>query len=70
MPRDQGLTCITTPEGNLHVALCPELDIASQGASIEEAKENLIEAVALFCETATDSEVLSRRCRPARTSFF
>ncbi len=43
------------------MALCPELDIAGQGASIEEARANLIEALTLFFETASDSEV-ARRC--------
>jgi len=42
------------------VSLCPELDIASHGASIEEARANLIEALTLFFETADPSEV-SRR---------
>lgn len=42
------------------VALCPELDIASQGDSIEEARANLIEALTLFFETASSSEI-SRR---------
>jgi predicted RNase H-like HicB family nuclease len=40
--------------------LCPELDVASQGASIEEARANLIEALALFFETAHPSEVTRR----------
>jgi predicted RNase H-like HicB family nuclease len=40
--------------------LCPELDIASQGATIEEARANLIEALTLFFETASPSEVASR----------
>jgi hypothetical protein len=39
------------------LALCPELDIASQGPSIEEVRANLIEALALFFETADPSEV-------------
>jgi predicted RNase H-like HicB family nuclease len=39
------------------VALCPEFDIASQGASIEEARTNLIEALSLFLETADLSEI-------------
>jgi predicted RNase H-like HicB family nuclease len=43
-----------------HVALCPELDIASEGASIEEARTNLIEALTLFFETAAPSEVARR----------
>ncbi len=39
---------------------CPELDVASQGDSIETAKQNLIEAVELFLEAASDSEVQNR----------
>jgi len=42
------------------VALCPELDVASQGGSVEEAKANLREAVELFLECADEREV-SRR---------
>jgi predicted RNase H-like HicB family nuclease len=37
--------------------LCPELEIASQGASVEEARANLVEALTLFFETADPSEV-------------
>jgi predicted RNase H-like HicB family nuclease len=40
--------------------LCPELDIASQGNSIEEAKSNPAEAVELFMETAADTEIAGR----------
>ena len=39
------------------VSLCPELDIASQGSSFEEARANLVEALSLFFETADKSEV-------------
>ncbi len=43
------LTAIIEAESDGYVALCPELDIASQGDSVEEARENLQEAVrALF----------------------
>ncbi len=44
------------------MALCPELDVASQGESIEEARANLIEALTLFFETASPAE-LARRAR-------
>ena len=54
------LTAIIEREGDGFVALCPELDIASQGASIEEARDNLREAHALFFETASSSEVNQR----------
>ena len=51
---------IIVREDDGFVALCPELDIASQGGSIEEARANLIEALALFFEAASPSEI-SRR---------
>ena len=54
------MTAIIEREDDGFVALCPELDIASQGDSIEEARANLIEALTLFYETASPSEV-SRR---------
>ena len=53
-------TAILEREGDGYVALCPELDIASQGASVEEATANLREAVELFLECADPSEVARR----------
>jgi predicted RNase H-like HicB family nuclease len=53
-------TAIVEKEGNLYVALCPELDVASQGATVEEAAANLKEAVELFLECA-DAEEIKRR---------
>jgi len=43
--------------GDGFVALCPELDIASQGNSVAEASANLREAVELFIEIADESEI-------------
>ena len=54
------MTAIIEREDDGFVALCPELDISSQGESIEEARANLIEALTLFFETASSSEI-SRR---------
>ena len=54
------LTAILTREDDMFVALCPELDIASQGKSVEEAKSNLAEAVELFFETASKNEIEER----------
>jgi predicted RNase H-like HicB family nuclease len=62
MIRSQRLTAIIEREDDGFTALCPELDIASQGSSIEEARTNLVEALTLFFETAEPSEV-SRRFR-------
>ena len=54
------LTAILHKEDDIYVALCPELDIASQGHTIEEAKENLKEAVSLFFEYAPREEIEER----------
>lgn len=47
-------------EGDGYVSLCPELDIASQGETAQEARSNLIEALELFFETADTSEIERR----------
>ncbi len=54
------LTAIIEREREGYVALCPELDIASQGDNIEQARENLKEALELFFEAASPEEVSSR----------
>ena len=53
-------TAILEREGDLYVALCPELDVASQGATVEEATANLKGAVELFLETADPQEIARR----------
>lgn len=57
MTHTQPLTAIIEREGDGYVSLCPELDIASQGDTIEGARANLQEAVELFFETADPSEI-------------
>lgn len=54
------MTAIIEREGDGYVSLCPELDIASQGNTIEEARNNLREALALFFETASPQEIKQR----------
>ena len=54
------LTAIIEREGDGYVALCPELDLASQGDTVEEARRNLTEALELFIESADPSEVQDR----------
>jgi predicted RNase H-like HicB family nuclease len=53
-------TVIIEREGNGYVSLCPDIDIASQGDTIEEARENLREAIELFFETASPEEIQTR----------
>jgi predicted RNase H-like HicB family nuclease len=54
------LTAIIEREGAGYVALCPQVDVASQGDSIEEAKNNLKEALELFFEAASADEIETR----------
>ena len=54
------MTAIIEREGDGYVSLCPEVDVASQGTTIDEARTNLIEALELFFETADASEIQSR----------
>ena len=60
MKQSRQLTAIIEREGSGYVAVCAELDIASQGETVEDARRNLLEAVELFFETADPSEVESR----------
>ncbi len=57
MSNKRQMTAIIEREGDGYVALCPELDIASQGDTVEGARANLIEALTLFFEEADPSEV-------------
>lgn len=54
------LTAFIEREGDGYVSLCPGLDIASQGETIAEARNNLREAIELFFETASPEEIQTR----------
>ncbi len=54
------LTAIIAREDDWYVATCPEVDVVSQGKTIEEARANLLEAVELFFEAASPSEIKRR----------
>ena len=60
MQRTHQVTALIERENTGYVALCPELDIASQGDTLEEARKNLREALELFLETASTTEVQER----------
>jgi predicted RNase H-like HicB family nuclease len=62
---DLQLTAVLTPEDDIVVAVCPELDVASQGATDDEALANLQEALGLLLEDITPDE-LRRRYQPGR----
>jgi len=51
------LTAVVEKEGKLYVALCPELDVASQGKTVKESLKNLKEAVELYLECASPAEL-------------
>ncbi|MCY4128889.1 MAG: type II toxin-antitoxin system HicB family antitoxin [Gammaproteobacteria bacterium] len=54
------VTAIVEREGDGYVALCPEVDVASQGQNVAEVRENLKEALELFFETASQEEIERR----------
>ena len=56
------LTAIVEREGEGYVALCPEVDVASQGDTVAEARDNLAEALTLFFEAVSAGEI-DRRMR-------
>ncbi len=60
MKNIKNFTAIIERENNSYVALCPELDVASQGNSVEEAKKNLQEAIELLLEHASENEITTR----------
>ncbi|HUI05824.1 MAG TPA: type II toxin-antitoxin system HicB family antitoxin [Verrucomicrobiae bacterium] len=60
MKTSKQFTAIIQQEGKWFVALCPELDVGSQGKTVEEARQNLTEAVELFLEEASAAEVRER----------
>ncbi len=60
MKKVQQFTAIIEREGDGYVSLCPELDIASQGDTVEQARNNLLEALELFFEVADPQEIQNR----------
>lgn len=60
LKRTYQLTAIIEREDDGYVALCPELDIASQGATVEQARDNLVEALEGFFDVADPSEIQRR----------
>jgi len=60
MQKIHQFTAVIEKDEDMYVSLCPELDIASQGSSVEEARNNLQEAIELFFETASKEEIRER----------
>lgn len=65
-----GLNAVLEREGDGFVSLCPELDVASQGNTVEEALGNLKEAVELFLECAPAEELQHRSRSEVATVRF
>ena len=57
-------TGIIIKEEEGYSALCPELDVASEGETIIKAKKNILEAVILYVETAIESNLPIQRPMP------
>jgi len=54
------LTAIIERDDDWFVATCPEVDVVSQGKTIEDARSNLLEAVEGFFEAASPAEIRRR----------
>ena len=54
------LTGIIEKEKDGYVALCSEVDVASQGETVDDARKNLTEALQLFFECASNEEITER----------
>jgi len=65
-----GFTAIVQKEGDGFVSICPELDVVSQGDTVEQARSNLKEAVELFLETASEKEIEDRMHSETYISSF
>jgi predicted RNase H-like HicB family nuclease len=60
MSMNRQFTAVIEREGDGYVSFCPEVDVASQGDTVQEASANLREAVELFFETASEDEISKR----------
>ena len=69
-PNVRSFTAIVNREGRLWVALCPELDVASQGKTVDEAEANLKEAVDGFLAQADEAEIAHRLANPVVVRSF
>ena len=54
------LTAVIEKEGEWCVATCPELGVASQGRTLEDAEAMIKEAVELLIEEADEAEIKRR----------
>ena len=45
--------------GGMYTSYCPELDVASCGKTVEEARKNLREALGIFIEETSKSGTLN-----------
>jgi predicted RNase H-like HicB family nuclease len=60
MKRMVRVTAIFEREGDLFVGRCPDFEVASQGSTVEEARANLLEALGLLLETASEADIAER----------
>lgn len=60
MSMNRQFTAVIEREGDGYVSFCPEVDVASQGDTVQEASANLREAVKLFFETASEDQISKR----------
>ena len=67
--QERQFSAIVENEGEWYVSLCPEVDVASQGKTVEEALKNLREAVELYLED-DDVKYRLRETAPAEAPIL
>lgn len=60
-----GFSVVVMRENNSYSSWCPDLDVASQGDSVEEAISNLKEALELHIECLSGSQIKELTARQA-----
>ena len=64
------LSAVIQREDDMFVALCPELDVVSQGYTTDEANANLQEAIELLLEDMSAEELERRLVNPVMVRHF
>lgn len=63
------LSVLITREDDIFIARCAELDVTSQGVTVDEAKANLKEAVELYLESFGADDIRAIKGKPVFTTI-
>ena len=64
------VTCNINKEDDTYVAVCPELDVASQGESVEEANNNVKEAILLYLNSIDELGTMKKIFKERKIKIY